>query len=332
VKGGPARVLESLRRAEGRVCSGEKLSTDQGVSRAQIWKHVERLREHGYGIEAVPGGGYRLSATPDRLYPEEIQAGLETRWLAREIRWFDSTDSTNRVALELARAGADHGTTIVAEGQTAGRGRLGRSFFSPPYLNLYTSIVLRPRLATSEAPTWILASACAVADAIAETVGDPGAVEIKWPNDVLLGGRKTSGILMEMGAEASRVAFLVLGIGVNLNVDRSAFPEEFRALATSLASHAGRPVDRVAFARRLYQRLEQTLDACAQAGFAAVRQDFEARFRMPGRRVRVQELDGSEIVGVALGIAADGALRVGRDDGREVRVVAGDVTIAKEHA
>ena len=332
MKGGPARVLESLRRAEGRVCSGEKLSADQGVSRAQIWKHVETLREHGYGIDAVPGGGYRLCATPDRLYPEEIQAGLETRWLAREIRWFDSTDSTNRVALELARAGADHGTTVVAEGQTAGRGRLGRSFFSPPYLNLYTSIVLRPRLATSEAPTWILASACAVADAIAETLGDPGAVEIKWPNDVLLGGLKTSGILMEMGAEASRVAFLVLGIGVNLNVDRSTFPEEFRALATSLASHAGRRVDRVAFARLLYQRLEQTFDACAQGGFAAVRPGFEARFRMPGRRVRVQELDGSEIAGIALGIDADGALRVGRDDGREVRVVAGDVTIAKERA
>jgi BirA family biotin operon repressor/biotin-[acetyl-CoA-carboxylase] ligase len=136
---------------------------------------------------------------------------------------------------------------------------------------------------------------------------------------------------MEMVAEASRVAFLVLGIGVNLNVERSAFPEEFRALATSLAAHAGRRVDRVAFARLLYQRLEQTLDACAQGGFAAVRGAFEARFRMPGRRVRVQELDGSEIAGIALGIDAQGALRVARDDGREVRIVAGDVTIAKEH-
>ncbi len=332
MKGGPARVLDSLRRAEGRVCSGAQLSTDQGVSRAQIWKHVEALRGHGYRIEAVPGGGYRLCAAPDRLYPEEIQAGLDTRWLAREIRWFDAIDSTNRVALELARAGAQHGTTVVAEGQTAGRGRLGRSFFSPPYLNLYTSIVLRPRLATAEAPTWILASASAVAEAIAETVEGPDAVEIKWPNDVLLGGRKTCGILMELGAEASRVAFLVLGIGVNLNVDRAEFPEEFRAHATSLASHTGRRIDRATFARCLYHRLERTLDACAQGGFAAVRGGFEARFRMPGQRVRVQELDGSDIAGIALGIDADGALRVRRDDGREVRVVAGDVTIAKEGA
>ena len=332
MKAGPARVLDRLRRAEGRVCSGEQLSADEGVSRAQIWKHVEALRGYGYGIDAVPGGGYRLAGTPDRLYPEEIQAGLATRWLAREIRWFDVVDSTNRVALELAREGAQHGTTVVAEGQSAGRGRLGRSFYSPPYLNLYTSVVLRPRLATSEAPAWILAAASAVAEAIAATLGDPEAVEIKWPNDVLLGGRKTCGILMELGAEASRVAFLVLGIGVNLNVDREDFPEEFRALATSLASHSGLPVDRVAFARRLYEALERTLDACAEGGFAAVRGAFEARFRMPGRRVRVHELDGSATSGIALGIDPDGALRIRRDDGREQRVVAGDVTVAKEGA
>jgi len=325
-------VLEALRRAEGRVCSGEKLSADQGVSRAQIWKHVQALRDQGYAIEAAAGDGYRLAGVPDRLYPEEIAHGLATRWLAREVRWLDSVDSTNRVALELARAGAAHGTTVVAEGQTAGRGRLGRAFFSPPYLNLYSSSVLRPLLATAEAPTWILAAAVAVADAIADEVGDPGAVEIKWPNDVLLGGLKTSGILVELGAEATRVAFLVLGIGVNLNVDRASFPGEFRAAATSLASHTGRRIDRAGFARRLYLRLEETLDACAQGGFAAVRPRFEARFRMPGRRVRVLELDGSEIAGTALGIDAEGALRVRRDDGNELRVVAGDVTLAKEGA
>ena len=332
MKSGPARVLEALRRAEGRACSGEKLSADHGVSRAQIWKDVQALRDGGYTIEAAAGDGYRLCAVPDRLYPEEILAGLETRWLAREIRWLDHVDSTNRVALELARSGAAHGTTVVAEGQSAGRGRLGRSFFSPPHLNLYTSSVLRPVLATAQAPAWILAAACAVADAVADEVGDSDAVEIKWPNDVLLGGRKTSGILVELGAEGARVAFLVLGIGVNLNVDRASFPEEFRDQATSLSSHARRRIDRVAFARRLYHHLERTLDACAEGGFAVVRPRFEARFRMPGRRVRVLELDGSQIAGVALGIDDDGALRVRRDDGAEVRVVAGDVTLAKEGA
>jgi BirA family biotin operon repressor/biotin-[acetyl-CoA-carboxylase] ligase len=302
VKAGAARVLDALRRAGGRTCSGATLSEDFGVSRAQVWKHVEALRALGYKIEAAAGDGYQLNEAPDRLYAEEIQAGLETRWLAREVRWLDSTDSTNRVALELAREGASHGTTVVAEGQTAGRGRLGRSFFSPPHLNLYTSIVLRPRLTTAEAPALILASAVAVAEAVADTVDDPEAVEIKWPNDVLLGGLKTSGILMELSAEATRIAFLVLGIGVNLNVDRQSFPAEF------------------------------LVERCAEHGFDAVRPAFEARFRMTGRRVEVIELDGARLPGTVLGIADDGTLRLRDDGGRERRVIAGDVTLAKEPA
>lgn len=326
---GAARVLDSLRRAGPDGTSGAKLSADLGVSRAQVWKHVETLRARGYGIEGEPGDGYRLTALPDRLYAEEIRRGLETRWMAREIHHLDETDSTNSRALELARAGAAHGTVVVAEGQTAGRGRLGRRFFSPPYLNLYTSIVLRPRLSTAEAPTLILAAGVAVAEAVADALGEPDAAEIKWPNDVLLDGLKTSGILMELGAEATRVAFVVLGIGVNLNVARESFPEEFRGLATSLSSHAGRRIDRVAFARRLYHGLEEVLDAQAAHGFACLRPRFEARFRMLGRPILVRELDGREIGGRCAGIDDDGALLLDGDDGRRQRVVAGDVTIVK---
>jgi BirA family biotin operon repressor/biotin-[acetyl-CoA-carboxylase] ligase len=332
VSGGPARVLEVLRRAGGRTCSGVALSADLGVSRAQVWKHVETLRARGYTIDAEPGDGYRLRGVPDRLYPEEIREGLATRWLAHEIHYFDEVDSTNRVALDLARDGAEHGTTVIAEAQTSGRGRLGRAFYSPPHENLYTSIVLRPALTTGDAPAWILASAVAVADAIASTVGDESAVEIKWPNDVLLGGRKTCGILMELGAEATRVAWLVLGIGVNLNVDRETFPDEFRAHATSLASHCGRRIDRVAFTRSLFGHLEHTLDACAEKGFHGLRPRFEARFHMPGRRVRIREVDGSELAGVVQGIDSDGALRLLGDDGETFRVLAGDVTLEKEDA
>ncbi len=333
MKEATARVLEALRRAGARALSGEELSAQLGVSRAQIWKHVEALRGLGYGIEGTAGDGYRIVAAPDRLYAEEIQPRLHTRWLARRFEWLETTDSTNRVATELARGGAPHGTTVVAEGQTAGRGRLGRSFYSPPGLNLYSSTVLRPSLDTARAPTTILAAAVAVADTIAHTVGDDAAIAIKWPNDVLLGGRKTSGILMEMGAEATQVRFLVLGIGINLNVSRESFPDEFRALATSLSSHLGRPIDRVAFAARLYDTLEAVLDLHADGGFEALRPRFEARFHMRGRRVRV--LDGvgeapaAVLEGRAVGIDGDGALWIERDDGTRERVVAGDVTIAK---
>ena len=173
--------------------------------------------------------------------------------------------------------------------------------------------MLRPRLLTADAPPWILASAIAVAEAVEQTVGDGDAVEIKWPNDVLLGGLKTSGILMELSAEATRVVFLVLGIGVNLNVDRRDFPEEFRATATSLSSHCGRKIDRVAFAQRLYNALERALDTCAERGFEALRPRFEARFRMRGRPLTVLELDGTRQRGVAEGVAGDGALLLRRD-------------------
>ncbi|HEY5657107.1 MAG TPA: biotin--[acetyl-CoA-carboxylase] ligase, partial [Myxococcota bacterium] len=303
--------------------------SEQGVSRAQVWKDVEALRARGYTIAASPGGGYRLVETPDRLYPEELHAGLDTRWLARDIRYFDEIDSTNRVALDLARGGAAHGVTVVAEAQTAGRGRLGRSFFSPAYENLYTSVVLRPSIAIGEAPVWTLAAAVAVADTVAESAGSDADVEIKWPNDVLLGGLKTSGILMELGAEATRVSHLVLGIGVNLNTERAQLPGEFRHLATSLASHRGRRVDRIAFARRLFENLEHSLDACAESGLDGILPRFQARFRMPGRSVRVRELDGSEIAGTVRGIDADGALIVAPPGADAVRVVAGDVTIDK---
>jgi BirA family biotin operon repressor/biotin-[acetyl-CoA-carboxylase] ligase len=329
VSAGPVRVLDALRRAGDRPCSGEALSQEYGISRAQVWKDVETLRARGYRIEAEPGGGYRLCGAPDRLYPEEIQHGLATRWLGHAIHYFDETDSTNRVATDLARAGASHGTVVVAEGQTAGRGRLGRRFHSPPYLNLYTSIVLRPELELPDAPAWTLASAVAVADAVAQTLEDENAVEIKWPNDVLVDGQKACGILLELAAEATRVAFLVLGIGVNLNVDPATFPEEFRAGATSLCARTGRPIDRAAFARALFTRLERVLDACAASGFRGILPLFEARFRMRGRRVRVRDMGGSESEGLVHGIDEDGALRLVLANGEPARFLAGDVTIAK---
>lgn len=332
MKSGPARVLESLRRAGEGTCSGADLSSQLNVSRTAIWKNVEALRALGYKIEAAAGDGYCLTEAPDRLYPEEIHARLETRWLGRRLEWFETTDSTNRVAQDLARSGAAHGTAVIAEEQTAGRGRLGRSFFSPPHLNLYTSIVLRPQITTAEAPTWILAAAIGVAEAIADSVPDPDQVELKWPNDVLLNGLKTSGILVELGAEATRVSYLVLGIGVNLNVDRDSFPDEFRSLATSLSSHCGERIDRVAFTCRLYNALEHVLDRCQSAGFESLRPAYEARLRMTGHRVRVMELAGNEIEGTVIGIAQDGTLRIEKDDGGETRVIAGDVTIAKENA
>ncbi len=327
---GASHVLAALQAAGRAGCSGEELSRELAISRAQVWKHVELLRRRGYPIEGVPGGGYQLGDAPDRLLPEALTARLETLWLARELHCYDLTDSTNTRALALARGAAAHGATVIAEQQSAGRGRLGRSFFSPAHQNLYTSILLRPATSLSEAPAWTLATATAVAECVAETLGDASRVEIKWPNDVLIGGLKSSGILLELGAEATRIAWLVIGIGVNLNLPRDALPEEFRARATTLCTALGRPLDRLDFAARLYGKLESVFDACAAAGLAAVRPRFDRFFRMAGRRVRAVLSEGNEIAGIATGIDAEGALWIQPDAGAARRVLAADVTMARE--
>ncbi len=327
---GARRVLESLQTAGHAPRSGEELSLQLGVSRAQIWKHVSALRKRGYSIDGAPGDGYRLVSSPDRLYPEEISRGLATRWLGRSIEHFDETDSTNRVAADLARAGAPHGTVVIAEAQTAGRGRLGRGFFSPAFSNLYTSVILRPDLDTASAPTLLLAAGVAVAETVIDLLGETTELEIKWPNDVLLAGLKTSGILMELGAEENRVSYAILGIGVNLNVDRDEFPDEFRERATSLSSHSGQPIDRVDFTRRLFETLENVLDEHAQGGLPQIRPRFEQHFHMAGRTITVDQVNGDPIEGIAAGIAANGALQIDLPSGERIEVLAGDVTICKD--
>lgn len=318
------RIVESLAHAP---CSGEALSEQLGVSRNQVWKHVEALRSRGYQIEGAPGGGYELIARPDRLYAEELLPGLGTRWLAHDLHHLETTDSTNRVAGELAREGAPHGAAVVAEHQSAGRGRLGRRFHSPAHQNLYLSLVLRPTISITQAPTVILGAGLAVARTIAGALGDAERVEIKWPNDVLVDGLKISGILMEMSAEATQVGHLVLGIGVNLNVSPETFPEEFRSRATSLAACLGRPVDRVAFTRRLFVTLEGVLEKHAEAGFEGLRADFEALYRMRGREIEVSDPGGHVRCGVAGGVGSDGTLELHLENGDLTRIVAGDVTL-----
>ncbi len=271
----------------------------------------------------------RTPAASGSLTAAAIHAGLTSRWLGRELRCLAQTDSTMRVAAEWALAGAPHGAAVIADEQTAGRGRLGRSFFSPPGANLYTSIVLRPTPPALLAPTLVLATGVAVADCVADWLGDPGRVELKWPNDVRIDRRKTSGILVELTHAGNAPAFAVLGIGVNLNVDPRDFPEEFRRRATSLAAATGAKVEREAFTRRLYDSLERVLELFASAGFSALRPRFEAWFRMRGENVRVLEPGGAVCEGRVLGIDADGALRLSIDGG-ERRLLAGEVTLSSE--
>ncbi|MDG2303863.1 MAG: biotin--[acetyl-CoA-carboxylase] ligase [Candidatus Binatia bacterium] len=313
-------LLETLQ--GGAWCSGAEIGTRIGVSRTAVWKKIEALRERGYSIEAMAGRGYRLLGGPDRLLPTEVRRHLTAKRLGMDIVHREEVDSTNRLAGELARGGAPEGTVVVAEAQTAGRGRLGREWTSPSNLNLYLSVVLRPPVAPVDVTSLSLVAAIAVAEAILSTTDLRSG--IKWPNDVLLGQRKVCGILTEMDAESDRVRFLVLGIGVNLNATARDFPPELRRKASSLRIATRRRIDRAAFTGALLNELEVVYDQFVAGGFPAVQKAYEAYHCLPGRRVRVEGAGNPR--GVVRGVAPDGALLVETADG-VVRVSSGEVTL-----
>jgi BirA family transcriptional regulator, biotin operon repressor / biotin---[acetyl-CoA-carboxylase] ligase len=314
------RVLERLRAASGLV-SGEELAAALGVSRAAVFKHVETLRARGYTVAADHAQGYRLVATPDRLDAAELGARLRGAW--RRVEWRAEVDSTQRVARDLARDGAEEGTIVVAEAQTAGRGRLGRTWHSPAGANLYCSILLRPAIAPATVPQIALVAGLAVARAI-EGLGLAPA--LKWPNDVLLDGRKAVGILTEMEAELERVRVVIVGIGVNVNLGAAALPEYLRDTATSLAVAAGRAIDRVGFAADVVAALEDDYARFLAGGFATLRAEWERRAALTGRRVTVRAGD-VDLGGDVVGVDDDGALGLRDATGAVRRVFAGEVTL-----
>ncbi|NHX35941.1 MULTISPECIES: biotin--[acetyl-CoA-carboxylase] ligase [Halolamina] len=300
-------LLDAL--AEGPV-AGPELADRLGVSRAAVWKQVETLREEGLGIESVDDG-YRVTEVPE-FGGAAIEFGLDTPF---DVEFHDSIGSTNERARELADEGrAD--VAVVADEQTAGRGRLDRGW-SGPAGGVYTSLLLRPDAPPAHAPVYTLAAAVAVTRAAREAGVD---ARIKWPNDVLAGGsgerggKKLCGILTEMEGEADRVAWLVAGIGVNANVDADALPEG----ATSLQIERGEPVDRGVFTQRLletFDELRNDPDSILEA--------WREHAATLGQRVRV-DTPGGEIVGEAVDVAFPGALVVETDDGERERVTAGD--------
>jgi BirA family biotin operon repressor/biotin-[acetyl-CoA-carboxylase] ligase len=307
----------------GAWVSGGDLARAWGVSRAAVAKHVAALRRQGFTIEAAPRRGYRLAAVPDRLLPAVVGPLLATQRCGCEIRYLERVGSTNDEAAAWARAGAPEGAVVLAETQARGRGRLGRAWHSPPGASLYLSVVLRPPRPPHVLPPLTLAAGLAVYDTCAYFGLAP---DLKWPNDVLLGGQKVAGILTEMGADAERVHHVVLGLGLNVNATR--FPAELRARATSMRLAAGRdapPFDRAAVLADLLYRLETRYDEFLAGGPAVVVAAFRERWGGRGRAVRVQSGD-AVLRGVAQDVDDGGALLVAR--GRTVeRVLAGEVLL-----
>lgn len=313
-------ILSFLAEGGDEFISGATLSDKLGLSRTAVWKHVEQLRRLGYKIEAQPARGYRLVEVPDRLTALELLPLLATRELGRTVHHHESIDSTNRAAFELAQEGAFHGEVVIAETQTAGKGRRGRSWASPSGKNLYCSVILRPEIPPSRAPELTLVAAVALAETLREAGAD---ASIKWPNDVQIGGRKVAGILTELSADVERVQFVVVGLGVNLNATADDFPPDVAEVATSLKLARGTTVPRALFTAALFTRLEQWLDTWTEEGFGPVRLAWKKLSTILGQEVLVRS-EQKELRGVAEDIDESGALIL-RVDGKLERILAGDV-------
>ena len=318
-----ARILKLLRQQSQDYLSGEEISRQLAVSRTAVWKHIRELKNHGYEIEAHPRKGYRLKSRPDLLLPEEIRAGLSTQLLGSQIVHFYDTSSTNNEAKRLAADDAVEGTIVVSEAQTLGRGRLNRGWFSPPGGGVWVSVILRHPFPPQEAPKCTLMAAVATVEAIREVSGL--ACGIKWPNDILWQGRKLVGILTEMSAEMDAINFVVLGIGINVSLQESDFPEELRNIGASVSMGAEREVSRVEVLQKLLERLEHWYQVVKKEGFEPVLEAWRRESITLGQPVRV--LAGEETYdGVAEELAEDGSLLVRTENGLR-RVLAGDVSL-----
>ena len=316
-------ILRLLRQNPGEYVSGEHISQLFSVSRTAVWKHIRGLRQEGYFIESHPRLGYCLRQIPDRLLPEEISSHLKTRSIGKSIFYQASTASTNDEAKRLANTGCIDGTIVLSEEQQKGKGRLSRGWFSPFGKGIWLSIVLRPSFRPQDAPKCTLMAAVALYRAIKKVT--PISCGIKWPNDILIQGKKLAGILTEMSAEIDAVNYLVIGMGINVNIRSGEFPDDLAQMATSLAEQVGSPVPRLTLLVALLEELDACYHHVLNKGFEDVLAEWRTYSITLGQEVNVIGIDKT-FVGRALDIDEEGALLVQTDLGLE-RVLAGDVSV-----
>ena len=318
-------ILALLRSSKDYV-SGQQLCTQFGVSRTAVWKAINQLKEDGYQIEAVSHKGYHLLESPDILSESEILSRLTTDWAGRTLHYFNETGSTNIDAKRCAEEGEPHGTTVIANTQTAGRGRRGRLWQSPAGSAIYMTILLKPQFVPDKASMLTLVMALSVADAIAEATGlDAG---IKWPNDVVVNKKKVCGILTEMNAELDYIQYVVIGVGINVNNNSpEEFPEEIRQTATSLKIESGMQISRAALLERVLAHFEKNYDIFTKTlDLSALMEAYDARLLNLNAEVRVLDPKG-EYTGIARGINPAGELLVEKENGEVVPVYAGEVSV-----
>lgn len=300
-----AEILEALRETDGYV-SGQELCNKFGVSRTAVWKAVKQLKEAGYEIEAVSNKGYRIVSAPDLMNEAELSSIRNTKWAGQKIFYYDVTDSTNIRAKELAEEGYPGGTLVVADRQEAGRGRRGRSWDSPAGNGIFMTLLLKPDINPNHASMLTLVAAMAVARAIEQTVGMQA--QIKWPNDIVLGGKKVCGILTEMSAQFDYINHIVIGIGIN--VHNQDFPEAIKETAGSIYTETGKHIRRAELIEQILEQFEHYYEIFLQTeDLSGIVKEYDAILANRNRGVKV--LDPKEpFEGTAVGITKKGELIV----------------------
>lgn len=316
------KILELMRDNQDYI-SGQELCERFGVSRTAVWKAVNQLKEEGYDIEAVRNKGYRLKSAPEVLSESELGSRIRTRWAGRNLSYLKETDSTNNDAKRCMEEGGVHGTLIVAERQTAGRGRRGKLWESPEGTAVYMTIGMRPEFAPDKVSMLTLVMALSVAEAIEEQSGLEAG--IKWPNDVVVNKRKVCGILTEMILEAEYIRCVVTGVGINVN--QPSMPEEIAQTATSLFIEKGEKLSRAALIESVMRHFENNYDCfIGSLDLSELKEAYEARLANKDQLVRVLDPKG-EYEGIARGIRCTGELIVELPDGIVREVYAGEVSV-----
>lgn len=317
-------ITKRLLAADGEPISGQQLADDFGLSRTAIWKHIKELEEEGFGIDTVKKKGYVLRSSPDSLQAAKIDQHLTTKRFGRNIHYLQTCPTTQPIAHQLAQAGEPDGSIVICEEQTAGKGRLARAWTSTQGKGIWMSVIIRPEIPPTKAPQLTLVAAVAVTRAI-EDIADVRA-EIKWPNDLLINGKKCTGILTELQADIDRVHAIILGIGVNVNQQLSDFPEDIQSIATSIQMVTGKPVDRAELVARILYHLEIYTDLYVQHGFEPLKILWESYSCTLGKRIKAIMIHQT-IEGVALGITNEGILQVKTDDGEIHGIYSADIEI-----
>jgi BirA family biotin operon repressor/biotin-[acetyl-CoA-carboxylase] ligase len=316
------KLAKRLIEAGGEALSGQQLAEEFGVSRTAVWKHIKDLEEQGYKIESVKKRGYILKQLPDKLEPFAIQSLLKTEKIGRVMEYAESCPSTQIIAHQLAQEGTPDGTVVLTEEQTAGRGRLARKWDSAAKKGIWMSVILRPNVVPQKAPQFTLVTAVAVVRAIEEVTGLKP--EIKWPNDILLNGKKCTGILTELQSDADGIQALIIGIGMNANQLLEDFDPAIQDIATSLKMESGQEVNRQDLVRSLLYYLEQYTNMYIEQGFGILKLMWEGYSSTIGRPVRAR-MAKETLEGIAEGITDDGVLQLRTADGKLHGIYSADI-------